>query len=133
MTENQPRVLVIDDDNGLQDLIKVLLEGIGIMPLQALTAAEGARILREEPLPALVLLDLMLPDVSGMELLRQIRMKPVFDELPIVILSALVDPDQIRRALNGGADRYITKPYIASNLTKVVQDVIAKGRAPEVS
>lgn len=130
--ENKKRILVVDDDRDLQQLVRLLLEHIGIEAIPALTAASAAQILRTaKPLPELVILDMMLPDVSGLELLRQMRAKEVFDDLPILILSALADPNQIREGLNAGADRYITKPYIASNLTTVVQELLRAGRRRE--
>jgi two-component system phosphate regulon response regulator PhoB len=119
---------VVDDDPELQEMVRVLLSHIGVESIPAESANAAARVLRTPPLPNLVLLDLMLPDVSGLELLRQMRAKSMFENLPIVILSALADPEQIREGLNAGADRYITKPYIASNLTKVVQEVMRTGR-----
>ncbi|MBZ0292351.1 MAG: response regulator [Anaerolineae bacterium] len=122
------RVLVIDDDQELQELVQVLLSSIGVETVSAMSAAEGAEILRTPPLPDLVVLDLMLPDVSGLELLRQMRQVEAFDSLPVIILSALADPEQIRDGLKIGADRYITKPYISSNLTSVVLDVMRTGR-----
>jgi len=126
--EAKPRVLVVDDDPSLQSLIQALLKRAGMEPIPAVTATEAAGILRQKPLPDIVLLDLMLPDVSGIEFLRQMRTKAVFDDLPVVILSALADPDQIREGLETGADRYLTKPYIANNLTKTIEDVIRNGR-----
>lgn len=127
-SQSKIRVLVIDDDPNLQELVRVLLGNIGIDVVSAGTAGAAAQVLRQKPLPHLVLLDLMLPDVSGLELLRQMRAKEVFNELPIVILSALADPEQIRDGLKMGADRYITKPYVAANLTKVVSEVLRTGR-----
>lgn len=129
MTEvAKKRVLVVDDDSDLQSLVKVLLERIGLEAIPARTVAEAVAILRVKPLPDLVLLDLMLPDVSGMELLRQMRAKSFFDNLPVVILSALADPDRIREGLETGADRYLIKPFIAHNLAKTVNDVLRQGR-----
>lgn len=126
--QTKKRVLVVDDDPELQELVEVLLSSIGVEAVPAKSAAEGAQVLRTPPLPDLVVLDLMLPDVSGLELLRQMRQKNLFDDLPVIILSALADPDQIRDGLQAGADRYITKPYIASNLTTVVMEVMRTGR-----
>jgi DNA-binding response OmpR family regulator len=124
----KPRILVIDDDPDLQELVKDLFNFAGLEHIPALTAAAGAAVLKQKPLPDCVLLDLMLPDVSGLELLRQIRSKSAFDELPIIILSALADPDNIRKGLDLGADRYLTKPYLANNLTTVVAEVLKSGR-----
>jgi DNA-binding response OmpR family regulator len=92
------------------------------------SAADAAQILRTPPLPDLLILDIMLPDVSGIEFLRQLRAKATFDNLPVLILSALIDPDRIRAALDAGADRYLTKPYIANNLVTVVQEILRTGR-----
>lgn len=122
------RALVIDDDQELQELVQVLLSSIGVEAVPATSAAEGAHILKTPPLPDLVVLDLMLPDVSGLELLRQMREVEAFNNLPVIVLSALADPEQIRDGLKAGADRYITKPYISNNLTGVVLDVLRTGR-----
>lgn len=124
----KPRILVIDDDPDLQKLVSSLFDHAGLDYIPALTAAEGAEVLRQKPLPDLVLLDLMLPDVSGLEMLRQIRSKDVFDSIPIIILSALADPNTIRKGLDLGADRYLTKPYLANNLTSTVFEVLKAGR-----
>ncbi len=70
----------------------------------------------------------MLPDVSGIEFLRQMRAKSEYDDVPVLVLSALIDPEKIRAALDAGADRYLTKPYIANNLLTVVQDMLRTGR-----
>lgn len=126
--QRKPRILVIDDDPTLQELITQLLNHTGFEVISALTARDGANELRKKPLPDCLLLDLMLPDVSGLELLRQIRAKHDFDDLPIIILSALADPETIRKGLNLGADRYITKPYLANNLTRMLLEVLKTGR-----
>ena len=91
-------------------------------------ATDAAQELRSGSLPDLVILDMMLPDVSGVEFLRQMRAKSTYDQLPVLILSALIDPERIRAALDAGADRYLTKPYIANNLLTVVQDMLRTGR-----
>jgi two-component system phosphate regulon response regulator PhoB len=129
--ESKPRVLVVDDDRELLGLVHMLLTRVGIEVITADTAASAAQVLRQSPLPHLMILDMMLPDVSGLELLRQIRGKEVFDDLPIIILSALADPAEIRQGLEAGADRYVTKPYVAHNLTKVVQELLRSGRQRE--
>ena len=128
MTSPKRRILVVDDDPELQELVRVLLTHAGMEAIPAESAGAAAQVLRKLPLPDLVLLDMMLPDVSGLELLKQMRAKDIFDDLPVVILSALADPEQIRNGLNAGADRYITKPYIAGNLVNTVQDVLRTGR-----
>jgi two-component system phosphate regulon response regulator PhoB len=122
------RVLIVDDDIELLQLVCFLLDRINVETITAKNAADAAKILREPPLPDLLILDLMLPGISGMEFLRQMRARSVFDQLPVLVLSALIDPNQIREALDSGADRYLTKPYIANNLLTVVQEMLRSGR-----
>ncbi len=129
MTERKIRLLVIEDEAPVQDMMKRLLERYGWEIIQAYHVQEAVQILRDNrPLPDLVILDLMLPDIDGFELLRQMRSKKIFDTLPVVIVSALADPEQIRKGLSLGADRYVTKPGIIHNLAKTVMEVLRTGR-----
>lgn len=128
MAAEKPRFLVVDDDENVLRLIEVILSRAGVLTIKAMNAAQAAQVLKSKPLPDLMVLDLMLPDVSGIEFLRQVRSKDLFDDLPILILSALADPDQIREALSMGADRYLTKPYLANNLMPVAQEMLRTGR-----
>ena len=127
-SEEKKRILVVDDEPAMQELIRVILERWGFELIPALNVATAVEILRQKSLPDLVLLDMMLPDIDGLELLRQIRETKVFDNLPIIIVSAAVDSDRIRKGLDMGADRYITKPAISHNLLKTVQEVLKIGR-----
>jgi DNA-binding response OmpR family regulator len=123
-----PVVLAVDDDPSLLKLIETLMKRNGVECQTAENAADAAAVLRNPPLPNLLILDMMLPDVSGIDFLREIRQKTVFDELPILILSAMADPDQIREGLEAGADRYLTKPYLNNNLVPTVLELLKKGR-----
>lgn len=122
------RVLVVEDELDVQDMIRILLERVGYEVQAALDVPRAVESLRNPPLPDVVLLDLMLPGIDGLEMLRQMRAKTYFDAVPVIIVSALADPDRIRQGLEAGADRYITKPGIPHNLVKTVQDVIRDGR-----
>jgi two-component system, OmpR family, phosphate regulon response regulator PhoB len=122
------RILIVEDEKDMQNVMRALLERVGYEIIPAYDVATAVQVLRGKPLPDLILLDLMLPEISGMELLRQIRAKDVFEDLPVIIVSALADPDQIRQGFDLGADRYVTKPAIAHNLIKTVQEVLKMGR-----
>lgn len=126
--EGRKRILVVEDEPEIQTLTRALLDRVGLETIQCFDVASAVQVLRARPLPDLVLLDLMLPDIDGFELLRQMRAKDAFDALPVVILSALADPDRIRKAFDLGADRYVTKPAMAHNLVKTVQEVLRTGR-----
>ncbi len=128
MADAKKRVLVVDDDQELLNLIRILLSRLSVEVTTAETASAAAQLLKTAPLPDLLVLDLMLPDVSGVDLLKQMRMKSIFDTLPVLVLSSLIDPSQIREALDAGADRYLTKPYIANNLISVAGEMLRTGR-----
>ncbi|MDX1991117.1 MAG: response regulator [bacterium] len=127
-SEAKPRILVIDDDPALQKLVSTLLERSGMSVMTATNATEAAQILKARPLPDAIVLDLMLPDISGIEFLRQMRQREAYQELPVLILSALADPEKIREGLSVGADRYLTKPYLGNNLVPTMQDLLRTGR-----
>ncbi|MEM9953907.1 MAG: response regulator [Chloroflexota bacterium] len=121
-------ILVIDDDPALQKLVVSLLKRAGLETLSAIDAHQAKDHLDGDIMPDLVLLDLMLPEISGIDFLKTIRAKSEFDDLPVIILSALADPEQIREGIQSGADRYLTKPYLANNLIKTVREVLQHGR-----
>lgn len=123
-----PNILVVDDDEALQKLVVSLLTRAGMNAYSAFDGLEAQEALQNRDLPDLMLLDLMMPAMSGIEVLRWVRSHEEYDELPIVILSAIADPEQIREGLNAGADRYLTKPYLANNLVKTVREILEHGR-----
>lgn len=126
--QNTHTILVVDDDPALQKLVVSLLRRAGMETLQAIDAHQAQEHLDGDTLPDLVLLDLMLPEISGIQFLQKIRKRSEFDDLPVIILSALADPEQIREGIESGADRYLTKPYLANNLIKTVREVLQHGR-----
>ena len=120
-------VLVVDDDPDLLRLVSLLLARINVDVQTAQSATIAAQYLTER-LPDLMILDLMMPEISGLDFLRQLRGHRAYETLPVLVLSALIDPEQIRIALSEGADRYLTKPYITHNLLSVVQEMLQSGR-----
>ncbi|MDQ7027181.1 MAG: response regulator [Anaerolineae bacterium] len=124
----KPLILVIDDDPALQTLIVSLLRRGDMEAISAMDGSQAREALDQDRLPDLVLLDLMLPEISGIDLLKEFRSQPKLEQLPVIILSALADPEQIREGLDEGADRYLTKPYLANNLIKTVREVLEQGR-----
>lgn len=120
-----PRILVVDDDKELLKLVTMLLNRIGARTIQAKDGVRALEIIMDTTAPIdMIILDLMLPDIDGLELLQRIREQSRFDSVPIIILSAKADPNSIRYGLNNGADSYITKPYIANNLIDRVKELI---------
>jgi DNA-binding response OmpR family regulator len=100
------KLLVIDDDAAVTDLLTLLLKSQGFEVFATNNSADGLSMIRELE-PDLVVLDLMMPEMDGWEVCRAVRQ---FSQVPIIILSALNDPSMIASVLDAGADDYLTKP-----------------------
>jgi DNA-binding response OmpR family regulator len=100
------KLLLIDDDAAVTDLLTLLLKSQGFEVFATNNSAEGLAMIREVQ-PDLVILDLMMPEMDGWEVCRSVRQ---FSQVPIIILSALNDPSMIASVLDAGADDYLTKP-----------------------
>jgi DNA-binding response OmpR family regulator len=122
-----PKIMVVDDDYELLKLIGMLLRRIGADSRAFYDGQEALQYLETET-PDLIILDLMLPDMDGFEILGRIREQRKFDQVPVLILSAKADPNSIRQGLEIGADGYVTKPYIANSLIDRVRLLLSVGR-----
>jgi len=116
-------ILLIEDEPQLCENITELLEVSGFAVQWAATARRGADLLLSDP-PALVLCDLSLPDQEGYFVLEQLNGSELV--VPFIFLSARVDTQDIRRAMNLGADDYIMKPFSTSDLLAAVKARLAK-------
>lgn len=103
-------ILVVDDEELIQELLRFNLEKEGY---QVLTAFDGAQALNviEESRPDLVLLDIMLPGMNGLEVCNQLRLNPKFRDLPVIMLTAKGEEIDKVVGLEIGADDYLTKPF----------------------
>jgi len=109
---NKPLVLIIDDEPQIRRLLVATLEVSGFRVLAAASGQEGL-VLATQHRPAVVILDLGLPDLSGQEVLRRLR---DWSNMPVVILSVQDDEAGKVAALNAGADDYVTKPFNSAEL-----------------
>ena len=107
---SKPLVLVVEDEAALVTMLRYNLEKQGFRVDEA-TNGEEALTRIAETTPDLVLLDWMLPVVSGIEVCRQIRRRPATRDLPVIMVTARTEDQDAVRALNTGADDYITKPF----------------------
>jgi two-component system phosphate regulon response regulator PhoB len=122
-----PRILVVEDEAALQELLAYNLERAGFAVEQAYDADE-ARTLIAEQTPDLVLLDWMLPYMSGLELCRQLRRQPATANLPVIMLTARVEERDRLHGLDMGADDYITKPFSLDELIARMRAVLRRVR-----
>jgi two-component system OmpR family response regulator len=118
------RVLIVDDDEATGKLIELTLHSAGCKTRRARNRQEIAQALAEKPLPHLVLLDILLPDANGFDVLNRIRQHPALQKIPVMLLSALGERKDVTRGLTLGADGYITKPVLPSVLLKAVEAAI---------
>lgn len=122
------RILVIDDEPDLLELVRVNLDQAGYSVETAADGREAFAALRRTR-PDLVVLDLMLPDVSGTDLCRQLRADPSFAGLPIIMLTAKADEVDRVVGFELGADDYVTKPFSPRELTLRVNAVLRRQNA----
>ena len=106
----KPLVLLVEDDAAIATLLRYNLEKQGYRVAEASDGQEALTLIQEQP-PDLVLLDWMLPTLSGIEVCRQIRRKPATRELPVIMVTARTEDQDAVRGLNTGADDYVTKPF----------------------
>jgi DNA-binding response OmpR family regulator len=123
------KVLVIDDDIAITELMSMLLKTHGFEPITTNSGAEGIK-LTEENNPNIVLLDLMMPDVDGWQACKAIR---AFSNVPILILSAINDPRMVASVLDLGADDFLVKPVpsgvLVAHIRKMVRQTGSIGLA----
>jgi two-component system, OmpR family, alkaline phosphatase synthesis response regulator PhoP len=105
-----PVILVVDDEELIQELLKFNLEKEGYQVITAYDGPEALKVL-EESRPDLVVLDIMLPGMDGIEVCSQIRLNPKFRDLPLIMLTAKGEEIDKILGLEIGADDYITKPF----------------------
>lgn len=117
------KVLVADDEPDVQELCRVVLVNEGFQVIVAGSAAECVNRVREEQ-PHLVLLDWMMPGLSGIEALRMLKGSTRTREIPVVMLTALSGQPEVAEATHAGADGYVTKPFEAETLLSLVRRLV---------
>ena len=123
----RPRVLVVEDEQSLVELLRYNLEREGYAVAVA-TDGEEALIQADEQLPDLVVLDWMLPKVSGIEVCRRLRQRPQSRNVPIIMLTARGEESDRIRGLDTGADDYVVKPFAVTELAARIRAVLRRLR-----
>ncbi len=122
-----PRILVVDDEPQIVRALKVVLREAGFQAVAAETAAEALDLAAVRP-PEAAIVDLVLPDLDGVELTRRLR---DWSAMPILVLSAVGEEEQKVRALQAGADDYITKPFGTRELIARLQAALRRSSRGE--
>ncbi len=116
------KILVVDDERKIVDVVKSYLEHSGYRVFSAYSGIEALRLF-EKDCPDLVILDLMLPDISGTDILKHIRKQ---SGVPVIMLTARVEEEDILNGLNTGADDYVTKPFSPRQLVARASAVLRR-------
>jgi two-component system, OmpR family, phosphate regulon response regulator PhoB len=124
----RPLILIVEDEAALATMLRYNLEKQGFRVEEAVDGQEAITRIAEAT-PDLVLLDWMLPVMSGIEVCRQIRRRPETRELPVIMLTARTEDQDAVRALNTGADDYVTKPFGIEALMARIRALLRRAAA----
>ena len=121
-------ILIVEDNEKNMKLVRDILRHHKYETVEAVTGEEGVRLAIERK-PDLVLMDIQLPDIDGIEALRRIRTERGLDPIPVIAVSASVMPDDQQKIVTSGFDAFVTKPINLKQFLATVQRLLAEGRA----
>ncbi|PTQ91048.1 phosphate regulon transcriptional regulator PhoB [Agitococcus lubricus] len=122
------RILIVDDEIAIREMISIALDLAGFETLEAEDALQAHHKIVDER-PSLVLLDWMLPGMTGVELCRRLKRDETLNEIPVIMLTARGDEDHKIQGLDSGADDYITKPFSTRELVSRIKAVLRRSSA----
>ena len=127
MSVDKPRVLVVDDEAAQREVLIYNLQSEGFTVASAADGEEALLSVAETP-PDVILLDWMMPNVSGIEVCRRLKIRPETRDIPVIMLSARSEELDLVRGLETGADDYVTKPYSVAELMARVRSQMRRVR-----
>ena len=131
MSADQPRVLVVEDEPAQREVLAYNLEAEGFAVSRAQNGEEALLLINEEA-PDIIVLDWMMPNLSGIEICRRIKIKPETRSIPVIMLSARAEEVDKVRGLETGADDYVVKPYSVIELMARVRSQLRRVRPSTV-
>jgi two-component system, OmpR family, phosphate regulon response regulator PhoB len=123
MTATQKSVMIIEDEPDAAELFAEMMRLNGHRVLKTYSSTPAMTLLAQEK-PDVIILDIMMPDVSGMEVLRYLRTQPDLAAIPVVVVSAKAAPADITAGLAAGASIYLTKPVSYTDLKNAVDGLL---------
>ncbi len=123
MTEDLKTVIVVEDEPDAAELFAEMMRVSGFRVLKTYSSTPAISLIAKEQ-PDVVILDIMMPDVSGLEVLRFMRREPQLMGTPVIVVSARSMPSDIKEGLEAGATLYLTKPVGYLDLKKAVDEVV---------
>ena len=126
-SDRSPVALVIEDDDQIAHLLRFILQKEGYAVRTAADGRAAQKLIEEESPPAVVTLDSMLPYMNGLELLRIIRAKAQWKDVPVLMLTARSQERDIVRAMEAGAAGYVVKPFTPQELRSTIRRLVKGG------
>ena len=124
-------ILIVEDEEDIAELLEYNLNRQGYQPESVGTGEDGLQLAREA-MPDLILLDLMLPKLSGLEVCRSLKADPETSKIPVIMLTAKGEEEDIVAGFDAGADDYVTKPFRPKVLLSRVKAVLRRGAATKL-
>ena len=121
-------ILIVEDNEKNMKLVRDILRHNGHATIEAPTGGEGVRLASEKK-PDLILMDIQLPDIDGIEALRLVRADRALDAVPVIAVSASVMPDDQQKIVTSGFDAFVTKPINLKHFLDTVKRFLTQGRA----
>lgn len=123
MPSKQKSVLIIEDETDAAEMFAEMMRVSGFNVLKTFSSKPALTLIRDQR-PDVVILDVMMPDVSGLDVLQQMRNDPILANIPVVVVSAKGMPADIQDGMDAGANVYLTKPVSFRDLTEAVEKVL---------
>lgn len=120
MTPAQKTVMIIEDETDAAEMFAEMMRVNGFRVIKMFSSAPAISLIAQEK-PDLIILDVMMPDISGLEVLRYMRRDPNLEKIPVIIVSAKSMPNDIKTGLEAGASMYLTKPVGFLELKQAVE------------
>ncbi len=125
MAATQKTVMIIEDEPDAAELFAEMMRVNGFRVIKMFSSAPAIPIISQEK-PDVILLDIMMPDISGLEVLRYMRREPDLAGIPVIVVSAKSMPGDIKTGLEAGASLYLTKPVGFQDLKQAVEKVLSE-------
>jgi len=127
MTDNSDYILVVDDERAIRDMVCMALAQELFQWQEASDAHKAEALIKQNP-PQLILLDWMMPGISGIDFARKLRRQPETMNIPIIMLTAKTEEDNVIRGLESGADDYLTKPFSPRELIARIKSLLRRSQ-----
>lgn len=124
--DKKTTVAIVDDDPTIVKVVRIILQANGFEVVEALNGTEALELVKRE-MPDIVLLDIMMPDMDGFEVLRLLKEDEETEGIPVVFLTAKTGADYVNRGLNLGAYDYIIKPFSPAALIAKINELTNSG------